>query len=445
MTDINKIDDLHIIILIESSKLGGAERQAILLTRELRNTYSACAQVWILKDGPEIPQSNASVPYLCKQYGIPWRVIESTQYINWDSMSEFTMKFAQELKHNKIDVLLPYWLPCNIACAISSQLAGLNACIWGQRDEGRTAGINSHLIKIAAYSSNRFISNSSTGADFLTNILKVTENRVCIIPNAVDLPQPIKSPEEWREELGIIEKTLIVCMIAHITMDKDHTTLLHAWRLLLDTTFSEYERKPHLYLLGAPVTTTLNKLKKLINKLDISKHVTFIDNVQDISGFLTIVDICVHSSQLEGIPNSVLEAMSAGVPTVGTDIPGIRYAMGEGNKQYLVPEKDPSSIATAISSLAEDDQLRLQIGGYNRQRSRELFTPERLASNTVKIIIETLNNPTPWSLTGILLRNKIILRTSLYLITTRHEKIFYIKKLALKALTKTPLLWRLTK
>ncbi|PCJ37930.1 MAG: hypothetical protein COA75_01550 [Cellvibrionales bacterium] len=427
------LNELRIIILIESEKLGGAERQAILLTRELRKTYTADAEIWILGENTNIALSEAPVPHLCKQYKIPWRVIESTQSINWNAMGEFSVRFSQELRHHKIDVLLPYWLPCNIACGIAWQLAGLKMCIWGQRDEGRTAGFNSHLIKIASYSSSRFISNSSPGADFLNHDLNVNEKHICIIPNAVDLPPPIKSSIEWRKELGITEKTLVVCMIAHITRHKDHATLLYAWQILLNTTFSKYDKKPHIYLLGSPVSTVLNKLKNLIDELNIVEHVTFLDNIQDISGFLSIADICVHSSQNEGIPNSVLEAMSAGIPTIGTDIPGIRYALGEKNEPFLVPEKNPKSIATAISSLAENRQLRQRVGFHNKQRTVELFTPERLASNTAEMIFDNLNNPIPHHFIGKLFRNQFVLRISLYLISTKHKNPLRKNKLALRS------------
>ena len=84
-------------------------------------------------------------------------------------------------------------------------------------------------------------------------------------------------------------------------------------------------------------------------------------------------DLFCLPSRWEGLPVSILEALSAAVPVVASDIPGNRAAVEEGGDGLLCPPGDPAAFAEAIRSLLADDDRRAAFGDVARARVRERF------------------------------------------------------------------------
>jgi glycosyltransferase involved in cell wall biosynthesis len=98
------------------------------------------------------------------------------------------------------------------------------------------------------------------------------------------------------------------------------------------------------------------------------------------------VDLGIFSSRKEGCPNGVLECMAASLAVTGTDIPGIREAVGETGYPWLAPPGDAEALARHILTLARDTNLRERLGDLNRQRIVEHFTPEQMVCETVALL-----------------------------------------------------------
>jgi glycosyltransferase involved in cell wall biosynthesis len=86
-----------------------------------------------------------------------------------------------------------------------------------------------------------------------------------------------------------------------------------------------------------------------------------------------------QSGEREGIPVSLIEAMSCGIPVISTTTGGIPELLEEGGG-VLVPPKDPQSLAEAIERLARDPALRKQLAKAGRQRVRESFSLEKVVA-----------------------------------------------------------------
>lgn len=79
-------------------------------------------------------------------------------------------------------------------------------------------------------------------------------------------------------------------------------------------------------------------------------------------------DVFVLSSLSEGISNAVLEAMSCGLPVVTTACGGMREAVSDGVEGFVVPIRDPETMAAALKKLAADPILRQRMGQAGRER-----------------------------------------------------------------------------
>ena len=94
-------------------------------------------------------------------------------------------------------------------------------------------------------------------------------------------------------------------------------------------------------------------LEVLARDLGLGERVRFVGDVDDVAGLLGASDVGVLSSTpLEGCPNAVIESMAAGLPVVGTDIPGVREALGDEGRPFLVAAEDPGAGALASADCA---------------------------------------------------------------------------------------------
>jgi glycosyltransferase involved in cell wall biosynthesis len=96
-------------------------------------------------------------------------------------------------------------------------------------------------------------------------------------------------------------------------------------------------------------------------------------DVDDVSGLLGAVDLAVFSSRSECLGRGATEPMFAGLAVAGTDIPGIREAVGEAGESFLAAPGDAAGLAEAILRLAGDPDLRARVGAANAElvRSRQ--------------------------------------------------------------------------
>jgi len=89
----------------------------------------------------------------------------------------------------------------------------------------------------------------------------------------------------------------------------------------------------------------------------------------------------------EGIPVSLMEAMSCGVPVISTNTGGIPELL-EGDAGVLVPPRDPVALAEAIERLVGNPALRWQLGAAGRERVQEQFSLEKVVTELALLFAE---------------------------------------------------------
>ncbi|MCM3453728.1 glycosyltransferase [Heyndrickxia oleronia] len=150
--------------------------------------------------------------------------------------------------------------------------------------------------------------------------------------------------------------------VARLVNQKNHFTLLKA--------FSVVNKKiPTSTLLLAGDGELMEELKKAAIKLNISKHVVFLGNVENIPMLLQTSDIFVLSSIYEGLPMTILEAMGAKLPVIATRVGGLPDIV-KGNG-ILVEPNDSNGLASAMIQLAGDKHLRQKMGCLGFEMSKK--------------------------------------------------------------------------
>ncbi|MFM7039257.1 MAG: glycosyltransferase [Planctomycetaceae bacterium] len=281
----------------------------------------------------------------------------------------------------KPDYLLPYvWMHCKVLGAIW-RFTGAKFCWWNQRDEGR--GI--HGTRVERYLLTHLpaiVSNSWEGRDFLVNRFQLPATRVQVINNGVRLPAE-SGESAWRAKLGVSEDAFVVMMLANLTRFKDHCTLLRAFS---HARAAACRKDMHLVLAGAHEDSTTT-IKSLAWDLGLYGYLHLPGSVRDTQSLLRASNLVVHSSKTEGCPNGALEAMALGLPVLGTDISGMRQALGDrAAADCLSPADDWESLGEKILERREDSLLCHTEGARNRERIRQEFSCQQMVARSLAVI-----------------------------------------------------------
>ena len=183
-------------------------------------------------------------------------------------------------------------------------------------------------------------------------------------------------PKKWsdkkmevREELGIPEDMKVITFIGRITRDKGIAELLKAISVL----------ESCVLLLIGPGESRDGSLSSDSGLSDVP-NVKYLGYRPEPERYLAITHVFCIPSYREGFGNVVIESAAMGVPSVGTDIPGLRDAILDGKTGVLVPPKDADALAVALKSLLSDEPLRKSMGGAARERAVKEFGAERVSA-----------------------------------------------------------------
>jgi glycosyltransferase involved in cell wall biosynthesis len=124
-------------------------------------------------------------------------------------------------------------------------------------------------------------------------------------------------------------------------------------------------------------------LKRLAQDLGISGAIKFVGPIQDMPTFLRQARFLVHSSESEGCPNAIMEAMACGLPVIAMEAGDIPHLIEEGKNGFVVAQDDIDIFADRIIQLLHDGALCRSFGQAARAKAVREFGLERLVSETL--------------------------------------------------------------
>jgi glycosyltransferase involved in cell wall biosynthesis len=121
-----------------------------------------------------------------------------------------------------------------------------------------------------------------------------------------------------------------------------------------------------------------DRLERFAGLCDITAKVHFLGERNDIPRILPHLDLLMLASSYEGQSNAVMEAMSAGIPVVATDIPGNRDLVIPGETGFLVDVGDRAGLAQKALMVLGDSDLVGRLGAAGKKRMLEEFSIEKM-------------------------------------------------------------------
>lgn len=167
-----------------------------------------------------------------------------------------------------------------------------------------------------------------------------------------------------------------IAMTARLDAPKDHALLFDALSTLTDRPFQ-------VVLIGdGPYEP---ELRRMAIRLGISDRVRFEGFQKDVSSYLAHAQLFTLVSNWEGFPRSILEAMRAGLPVVASRVGGVAESVVDGRTGFLCSRGDVAILRDRLTRLLDDPGLRQKMGSAGRNRYLELFTFDRLLTQTMRI------------------------------------------------------------
>lgn len=232
--------------------------------------------------------------------------------------------------------------------------------------------------RLALARSERLVVPSQTLVEIATRIWRIPRKKVLYVPNGVDCDRFAAPPApDALPGLDRRPKELVVGTVAPLRAEKNLGRLMRAFAGIGD------HLSMRLVIVGdGPERSRLEGLARELGSLD---RILFAGHIEDVEEVLGHFDIFALSSDTEQMPNSLLQAMAAGLPVVATDVGDVARNLSPENRRFVVARDDEAAFGAALTELLSDGGLRKHLGRCNRMHVRSHYGLDRMVQAYEKI------------------------------------------------------------
>jgi glycosyltransferase involved in cell wall biosynthesis len=346
---------IRVLSLIKGLSLGGAERLLSLMAefrdRDAFRYEAAYLLPW--KDGLVDQFQADGVPVHCLEGGREWD-------IRWVSRLR---RLVRDRRYDVVHVHSPY-----VAGLARLGLKSLSPRLrprlvytehlpwWGYRRPTRLLNRLTYRLDDANLAVSRTVRES---------VHPRLRHRVDVVIHGI-APQRIREHrrhrDDVRRELGVKPGEILVGTVAHLTRQKGYPVLLEAAQRLV-------ERGLPVRFMAVGRGPEEVRIRETHERLALGDRFQFLGFRPDAIRLMSAFDIFVLASWYEGLPVTVMEALTLGIPPVATRVGGTPEVITSGVEGLLVPPGRPDELGAAIASLARAPDLRREMSRAAMQRA----------------------------------------------------------------------------
>jgi glycosyltransferase involved in cell wall biosynthesis len=361
---------IKLLVLIPTLDRSGAEKQLMLLATHLPRSEFAVHVAALTRPGPYAADLEAA--------GIPVTVLHKR--FKCDPIAFWRLR--RLLNEQRPDVLHTWLFAANAYGRLAAGRQPPFPIIVSERCvDSWKAGWQLWLDRKLVRRTARLVGNSRSVSEFYGH-LGVPAEKLAVVHNGIDLPSlPPDARASLRRELGISPQTHVCGYVGRLASQKRVLDLIWAFELIRvmhgDVAF---------VIVGDGPERT--KLELFVRSLEISPQVKFLGHREDATRLLPALDVFWLASDFEGLSNSVMEAMAAGLPVVASDIPPNRELVADGQTGYLAPVGDRVAFAQLAERILLDPALAQKLGSAGRERIGTSFSVEKMVAGYSRLYHE---------------------------------------------------------
>lgn len=356
-------------------QIGGAEQQLLELVRGL-DKQQFHPIVAVLHGGGPLESEFRSIP------GV--EIIE----INRGGKADITpiLRLAKLLRLRRARIVQPYLSPTTAFGALAGLLAGTPIRIMTERSGmGRHMSFYVRLQDRLTPFATCVVANSEAGRVSLIQ-RGVPAHKIKVIVNGINrdrLRVNRSIVDEFRARLSVPEGGKVVGILASLLPVKRHDVFLRA-----AATLSQRHPGARFAIFGDGILRS--ELEQMVVSLGIADRVVLFGNQRQVAECLSACDLLVSASRVEGLSNSILEAMALDVPVVATDIPGTQEIVHDRSTGYLVPVGDDRQLADTIDYAFSHPEETARYTARAREMIDTRFSLQRMVADHVALYTSLL-------------------------------------------------------
>jgi len=349
----------HIVFLALTLTRGGAERVIANLCNEaLSQDYRVSI----------ITCMNKPVGYDLKP-GIEHICIEKTSDVHYKNLGERFLKrrtlLKQVLEECKPDVLLCFLPEPNFLALSLKKQFDFPMIISVRNDPAKEYKnpVYQAIMRVLYPKADGYVFQTKQAMEYFSFSKSIME-KACVIPN------PLSKEFVNYKRVSEADRKKVLVNVGKLSSQKNHAFLIQGFKKIADK-FPEY--KLHIYGEG----DKRSELELLIKELDLQDRVLLKGNVSELATRIEDAALFVLSSDYEGMPNALMEAMAMGIPCISTDCPcgGPDFLIQNDENGVLVPVGDTEYLANAMEKLLRDRELADRMGN-SATKIAEILHPD---------------------------------------------------------------------
>jgi glycosyltransferase involved in cell wall biosynthesis len=350
-------EKVRVLWLIKGLGLGGAERLLVAALPHLNR------EEFEYQVGYFLPWKDALVPSL-EAAGLRVTCFDARWPISLGAVN----RVYRHVRENDIDVVHTHLPWSGIVGRVAGRLAGVPALLY--TEHGCWNRLNRITRAMNRWTLDWNDLSIAVSDEVRASMGNVNGHAMRTIDNGIDCESLARTACERDAvcaEFGISSSHNLVIQVANLSPVKRHEVMLAAF-----ARFAHEVPDSRLLLVGQ-LRDRKPLLEKLATNLGIRDKVIITGPRTDVPRLVKAADIFAMSSESEGLPISLLEAMGLGKPVVCTAVGGIPKVVREGVDGLLVPSENSAALADALSKLAANPTLRQQMGDSGAQRVRDSY------------------------------------------------------------------------
>lgn len=376
----------RLLIVTESLGIGGTESHLIRTLPRLKDAGWSVATFCVTERGEragQVEEAGVQVfaaPRVAKQKGsmlrYPAHVTLAVNRLYW-----LMRRWRPQIAHFYLPG--PYLIGAHVARAVGTPIKVMSRrSLSGYQQNWPTVA---RLERSLHEKMDAVIGNSRAVVNELLEE-GIPKSKIRLIYNGIQSLRPLPDRARARAALGLDDDTLAGVVVANLIHYKGHRELVRGLSHVAANLSS-----PWRVLVAGRDHGLRAELEALAAARGIPEHIQFIGENADIPSLLAAADFGLLTSREEGFSNVILEAMSAGLPMIVTDVGGNPEAVLDGETGCVVPPCNPKAIGDAILRFARNPALRKRLGAAGRKRAEKEFSIERCVQSHAELYEELLN------------------------------------------------------
>ncbi len=324
------------MFVISGLGLGGAERQVVLLSRELARLEHQVRVYTLTRETPRLDELEGA--------NVNVTVDQKRRRLDFDVLG----RLRQRMRSWRPDIVHGFLYDGDLYARLAACGLGIPVLNSERSDSYALTPVQRLGYRATSALCRGIVANSYAGAEFARRIHRMSRDQVHVVWNGIDVTEVdarLSRSTRPAQELVAEADVKRLCMVASIKPEKDHLLALRVVRRLVDD-----DPSWRLICVGDQLSDGAPGYKADVldemHRLRLEPYVKFVGHRRDVPEIIASSDLLLVTSVREGFPNVVLEAMSCGTAVVSTDYSDVRRILPLAGQ--VVDSRSADDIAEAV-------------------------------------------------------------------------------------------------